>query len=119
MTGYAPDTESRPPRVSGLPSCFTFLCLDGADGTARRSAAIDAHLRFIESVWQRILVAGPLYDPGSKLVGSLYVVAAPDATSARALLEADPFFTAGVWEEIRLFSYTPAAGTWTGGRIWD
>lgn len=119
MTSPAPSNESRPPRIGGLPTCFAFLCLDGPDGAARRSAALVAHLRFIETVWRKVLVAGPLYDPGSKIVGSLYVIAAQDATSAQALLEADPFFTSGVWSETRLFSYTPALGTWTGGRILD
>jgi uncharacterized protein YciI len=78
------------------------------------------HIRYVESVWQRISVAGPLHDPADgKVVGSLYVVAAPDESEAWRLLHEDPFFRAGIWQDVRLSSLTPALGTWIGGRIWD
>jgi uncharacterized protein YciI len=52
-------------------------------------------------------------------VGSLYVVAAPDEAEAWRLLHEDPFFRAGIWQDVCLSSLTPALGTWIGGRIWD
>ena len=114
--GLAP----RPPRAARSPRRYAFVCFDGPDAAQRRSAAIADHVRFMEAVWREVLVAGPLQDPADgTVVGSLYVIAAADEVSARRLLESDPFFVAGIWRETQLLGYTPALGTWIGGRIWD
>lgn len=113
-------SEPRPPRAEKSPRRFVFVCYDGPEAASRRSAAIAAHARYMEAVWREVLVAGPLLDPDSgEVVGSLYVISAADADAARCLLEADPFHAAGIWRESRLLGYTPALGTWIGGRIWD
>ena len=70
MTDLLPPTEARPSRVDALPVCFAFLCFDGPDAATRRGAAIVAHLRFMESVWRQVLVAGPLYDSRGGIVGN-------------------------------------------------
>lgn len=116
-----PEAEvQRPPRAERSPRRFVFVCFDGPDAALRRGEAIAAHARYMEAVWREVLVAGPLLDPDSgEVVGSLYVIAAADADAARRLLEGDPFHVAAIWRESRLLGYTPALGTWIGGRIWD
>jgi len=110
----------RPPKIDRPPRQFVFVCRDGPDAAGRRSAAIAAHTRYMETVWRRISVAGPLHDPADgTVVGSLYLVAAVDAAEAWSLLRDDPFFSAGIWQDIRLSALTPALGAWVGGRIWD
>lgn len=95
------------------------MARDGEDGTARRAVANDAHLAFIEEVFERILVAGPLYaQDGRQVIGSLYVLDVKSLAEARELIEADPFYQAGVWTEIDYLPYLPAAGTWVGGTVW-
>lgn len=44
----------------------------------------------------------------------------PEAASRRsAAIAAHARYMEAVWRETRLLGYTPALGTWIGGRIWD
>lgn len=95
------------------------LAHDAADAAARRAAANEAHLAYIERVLDTVLVAGPLYGrDGREIVGSLYVLDVKSVEAAQAFIEADPFFAAGVWADIQYFPHLPAAGGWIGGTIW-
>ncbi|MFO0335596.1 MAG: YciI family protein, partial [Pseudomonadota bacterium] len=77
---------------------FSILGRDAPGSDAPRRQHLDAHLAHVERVIDRILVAGPLRDPSSgATVGSLLVVDVPDAAAARAFIEADPYYAAGVW----------------------
>lgn len=92
---------------------------DVADSAPRRAAANAEHMAYIDSIVERILVAGPKYDSeGLRIVGSVYVLAVQDEDEARALVEADPFHAAGVWASVEYFPFLPAAGDWIQGVIW-
>jgi len=100
---------------------WVVLCMDNEalDTAALRRKARDAHFAYIESVLDRLLVAGPLAVPGSKVhKASLFIYAAASAAEARALVEADPFFLAGIYARIEVHPFTPAAGQWIGGTLW-
>jgi len=95
------------------------LCHDAPGTAERRREATPAHLRHIESILDRLAVAGPLYsEDGGCIVGSLYVFATADAGQAREWLEQDPYFTAGLWRSVEYRPFLPAAGGWAGGKIW-
>jgi uncharacterized protein YciI len=34
-------------------------------------------------------------------------------------VESDPFFVAGIWQDVSVKAFTPALGSWLGGRIWS
>ena len=109
----------RPPLIGRPVRHFVFICTDGPGSAERRAAALEARQRHRESGWRQVAVAGPLHDPrDGRVLGSLYLVTAPDEPSARRLLESDPFFTAGIWQDVGLSAFTPALGTWPGGRSW-
>ncbi|MCC5869344.1 MAG: hypothetical protein JJU27_12610 [Gammaproteobacteria bacterium] len=92
---------------------------DVADSGPRRAAANAEHMAYIDTIIDRILVAGPKYDAeGLRIVGSVYVLAVQDEAEARALVEADPFHAAGVWASVEYFPFLPAAGDWIQGVIW-
>jgi uncharacterized protein YciI len=95
------------------------ICHDGPDAAARRKAASPAHMQYVESILDRLLLAGPLFDdPGATMIGSLYVFKTDSLPEARRLLEADPYYQAGFWKTVEFRPTLPAAGDCVGGRIW-
>jgi uncharacterized protein YciI len=104
--------------VSGRAIDFLFICVDGPESAARRRASLSAHQRYIESVIERVRLAGPLLRENGSTFGSLYLVSADSATAARQLLEDDPFYTAGVWVTVMMHGMVAAAGTLVGGVTW-
>lgn len=100
---------------------FTALCIDRSDIDTRmlRRAARDAHFAYIESIMDRLLVAGPLGEAdSSEHCASLFIYRVGSEAEARQLLEDDPYWQAGIYAECRLWPFTPAAGEWLGGAIW-
>jgi len=46
----------------------------------------------------KIVISGPLFsDDGEKMIGSLFLVEAPDRDEVEAFNRADPFTEAGIW----------------------
>jgi uncharacterized protein YciI len=97
---------------------FAIICWDAANAAALRDTALAAHFAHVEAILDKITIAGPLKDAAGNFTGSLLIVTAEDETGARAILEADPYFTAGVWERFEIHDFLPAAGEWIGGKIW-
>lgn len=96
---------------------FAFRCLDGADSAPLREAALAAHLAHVAAHIKDYAVAGPLKE-GERTVGSLLVIKGQDMAEARARLEADPYFAAGVWARITCEEFRAVAGDWVGGAAW-
>ncbi len=97
---------------------FAIMCWDAPDSAPLRAAARDAHFARIEDIMGSIAVAGPLKDESGAFIGSLVIVTAEDEAAARAILEGDPYFVAGVWARCEISAFVPAAGEWIGGKIW-
>jgi uncharacterized protein YciI len=96
---------------------FAFRCLDGEGSAPVRGRALAGHLAHVEANIGDYAVAGPLKE-GERTIGSLLVIKADDAAEARALLEADPYFAAGVWASITCEEFSAVAGDWVGGATW-
>ena len=100
---------------------YVAICRDDINRNtgALRRAERDAHFAYIESIMDRLLVAGPLPEASSgSHTASLFVYAVDTEDEARGLLEADPFYRAGIYGEVELKTFLPAAGSWIGGTIW-
>jgi len=96
-------------------------CVDrgDVDTAPLRARERDAHFAYIESILAKVLVAGPLATPGTGTHGaSLFIYDVADEAEARRLLEGDPYFAAGIYGEVELRPFWPAAGRWIGGKIW-
>jgi uncharacterized protein YciI len=96
---------------------FAFRCLDAAGSAPAREAALAEHLAHVEKHINDYALAGPLKE-GESTIGSLLVIKAGDAAEARARLEADPYFAAGVWANISCEEFRAVAGDWVGGAAW-
>jgi uncharacterized protein YciI len=98
---------------------YSISCVDGPDGARLRLEHMKAHLAHIETVIDDILIAGPVQDKdGGSHVASLLVLKAENIEAARAWLERDPYFKAGVWKSVEIVPFKPVAGTWIGGKTW-
>lgn len=101
-----------------MSNLYAVISRDTADAERRRAEARDAHFAHIETILDKVAVAGPLKDAAGRFTGSLVVLRADSEAEARAILESDPYYRAGVWEDIRIEAFTAAAGDWIGGKIW-
>ncbi len=96
---------------------FAFICRDAANAVSIRDRLIADHLAHIENVMDKIAIAGPLKQ-GEDTVGSLLVIKAESEAEARETFEADPYFAAGVWDEVKVDHFLGVAGDWVGGAAW-
>lgn len=46
------------------------------------------------------------------------MVKAASEADARAMLEQDPYFQAGVWSHVEIHAFSAVAGDWVGGKTW-
>ncbi len=96
----------------------TVILWDGPDAPRLRQQHLAAHLSYAERVADRLLVGGPFKRPDGGFVGSLLVMDVETEDEARAILEKDPYFLAGVWTDVRMEPFRPVIGTWIGGKVW-
>jgi uncharacterized protein YciI len=57
------------PRNPFAPTHVAVICHDGPDSQPARKADAQAHLRCVESILDRLALAGPLYDGAGERVG--------------------------------------------------
>lgn len=97
---------------------FAIITHDRPGAGPIRMERLKEHLAHIEANLARFAVAGPLRDGQGAPNGSLLVVKADSEAEARAFLESDPYFAAGVWADIRIAPFSAVAGDWVGGKAW-
>ena len=98
-----------------------WLCIgrDHEGSAALREATLQDHFRYIETIMERLLVAGPLAGDDDGIHGSCLVYDVETREEALALLHNDPYHQAGVWTDIECRRITLAAGRWIGGAAWQ
>lgn len=80
---------------------FAVTCLDKPGHAAVRTDNRAAHLEFLKANAAAVKIAGPFTsDDGTAMVGSLLVVEAEDRAALDALLAADPYAAAGLFESV-------------------
>jgi uncharacterized protein YciI len=100
-----------------------YICTDRGDQTETRRRLLLDHLRYVETVADKILVGGPVppTEPGDtrQFKGSilLYKVGRPE--EAAALFNGDPYAKAGIWEKVEVLPFEPALGEVVGGITWQ
>lgn len=95
------------------------LCRDAPDSGALRGRHLERHLAYIESVMDRVAVAGPLAESvDGEFLGSCFIYLTDDRAVAESLLHHDPYFEAGLYGQVEFHAFRTAAGTWVGGAGW-
>lgn len=98
---------------------YTIVCRDKPDSKSTRMAQLQDHLAHIDTVYDRIKIAAPLRDEAEEdFSGSLLVISASSVADARAFIEADPYYGAGIWENVQIDKLGMPAGEWVGGKPW-
>jgi uncharacterized protein len=93
---------------------FVIHALDREGALPQRLAHYDAHKAFLSDTTGygvRIVMSGPLTsDDGETMIGSLFVVEAPDRASVERFNAADPFHAAGIWREVSITGFIRRQG---------
>ena len=92
---------------------YAFICTDKRpEGLALRQANRPDHLAWLESLGDRLKIAGPfMSEDGKEPRGSLVVVEAAGLEEARAISAADPYAKAGVFESVEIRPFKWLFGT--------
>ena len=97
----------------------SIYCKDAAGGGEARKSKLEEHIQHIESIEDKIKVAGPVMGPeGDVPVASLLVLEVESLEEATAMIHADPYYHAGIWQEVNIQPYKAVIGSWVGGKIW-
>lgn len=108
------------PRFEG--TVYLVQATDHEDGRSEtlRFDFLEAHLHYVEKNCERYLICGPQWPPGTeKITGSFFLVHADTGEQARAVVEGDPYVSAGVYANMTVNQISPAAGRLLGGVIWE
>ena len=88
---------------------FAVLFKDKPGQGALRAERLSAHIEWIASHPEVILVAGSLRDePGDVPRGALWVVEAPSKADVLELIESDPFSACGLRESVEVLHWSKA-----------
>lgn len=81
---------------------FVLSCWDKPGAQALRAATRDAHLAFVAASGAMVKAAGPYLDAGGAMIGSMFVVDAPDEEDVLAWHARDPYAAAGLFARVEL-----------------
>ncbi len=83
---------------------FAVTCLDKPGSADLRLANRPAHLDYAKN--QPLIIGGPLLsDDGERMIGSLLVVEAEDRKALDAILAADPYVKAGLFDSVAIHPF--------------
>ena len=82
---------------------FVVHALDKPNALQRRQAVLAAHRTYLDQAparhGVRVLLSGPLTsDDGAQMIGSFFLLEAPNRKAIDAMFAADPMANADVWE---------------------
>jgi uncharacterized protein YciI len=94
---------------------FVIRNIDKPNSGALRAANRAAHLAYLDSIAPVLKLAGPfLADDGETMIGSLWIVEAPDKMAALRLATGDPYAKAGLFESQTATPFRRARGVELG-----
>ncbi len=89
---------------------FILTCTDKPGALDLRLATREAHLAFLRDRMPMIKVGGPLLDDAGAMVGSLLVIEADSAAEVEAFAAADPYQTAGLFDQVSVRPWRVTVG---------
>lgn len=82
---------------------YLMICEDQPDSLDLRMATRPAHLAFLETIRDRVRIAGPmLSDDGERMMGSVFILEAESLDAARAISARDPYTQAGLFANVTI-----------------
>jgi uncharacterized protein len=87
---------------------FTIFCIDKPGQAEIRAAAMPGHIEYLNAQTDiKNVMSGPLMDDAMEnIVGSMYILDAPDRAAIEEFTKGDPLVAADIWQsvEIRAFN---------------
>ena len=81
---------------------YSIIATDKPNGLEHRMAVRPEHLKHLDNLGDKLVIAGPFQAEEGKATGSCMVIEAPDLAAATALYEQDPFIRHGVFESYKI-----------------
>ncbi len=80
---------------------YVITCIDKAGVAKLRADARPAHIEYLKTQDDKIVLAGALLtDDGETMTGSHFLVNVPDRATAETFSDGDPFTQAGLFETV-------------------
>ena len=84
---------------------FAIVAQDRPDAGTLRADTRPAHIAYIDTLMDRIVVAGPTLDETGASNGSIIVAEFADLAAARSFAAADPYAVAGLFAHSRVAAF--------------
>jgi uncharacterized protein len=81
---------------------FALVAHDRPNSVERRMAVRPEHLKHLESLGDKLLIAGPFLNDKEEGIGSIMVIEAASLEEAKELYGRDPFMREGLFEEVTI-----------------
>ena len=81
---------------------YAIVAYDKPNGLAHRMEVRPDHLKHLDSLGDRLLLAGPFLDDKGDMVGSFMVIEAQSQKDAEQTFARDPFVARGVFDSITI-----------------
>jgi hypothetical protein len=82
---------------------YAVICTDKPDSLAIRKANRPEHVDYLQSLSDRLVLAGPFTEPdGETMNGSLIVIEAASLEAARKIAAGDPFAKVGLFASVEV-----------------
>lgn len=86
---------------------------DIPDNADIRTSLLDAHMAHIGQYLDRIRLGGPLlHDAEDRVAGGILILEAESADEVMEIVRADPYFEAGLWEDVRIHAFKAIINGW-------
>jgi hypothetical protein len=82
---------------------YAVICTDKPDSLGIRKANRPEHVEYLQSLDDRLVLAGPFTEPdGETMNGSLIVIEAASLQAAKEIAAGDPFAKAGLFASVEV-----------------
>jgi hypothetical protein len=82
---------------------YAVICTDKPDSLGIRKANRPEHVEYLQSLDDRLVLAGPFTEPdGQTMNGSLIVIEAASLQAAKEIAAGDPFAKAGLFASVEV-----------------
>jgi uncharacterized protein YciI len=86
---------------------FTIFCIDKPNMVEKRASALPAHVEYLSTQTQiKNIMSGPLMDDAMEsVVGSLYILDAPNRSAIEDFTRGDPLVAADIWASVEIRAF--------------
>ncbi len=81
---------------------FALIAHDKPGGLAKRQAVRPEHLKHLEALGERVVLAGPFLDDNGDMTGTFMVIEAESYADAKSTFDRDPYILEGVFDSVTI-----------------